>query len=189
MIKKLLGCTYPTAKVSDGKLVLSLTDALTPVVWIIDLYDNPSLLLKTEATDDGHFVLQKIEPGADTPAVENLAFYKKKGHAVRAMDKATRALQERKSGGYSFLGGLLKMILAVFIVLVVVGYSLSKITVPAGWTDDFWGGSSATASSQTPNTSTPPARIQPSTDPDAVGVPLSADDFFEKRNPQTGPLF
>lgn len=182
MMKKLLGCTCSKAKVDNGNLVLSLTDAMTPALWVISLSDHPALLLKVAETEDGLFVLQKITHTGTAQQIEDLAYYAKKGQAIRAMEQATHALS---TAGYKIPLPSFKILLAVAVIILgIMNFDAIKTTLSQ------WGGHiplsplshNETQATMTPTENTLPD-IRPSSDPDAVGVPLSADAFLEKREP------
>lgn len=177
MIKKLLGISVSTAHIKDQKLVLSLADAMTPAVWIVDLTQSPTLLFKVEETSDGLFVLQKIENGN----AEELGYFKKRGHAVRAMENATIALQNKNCALWSLIK------LGVLAGLIVVILSFASIDFGNVLGEGFWNFTSF-FDTQTIDQSEPVAP-QPSTNPDAVGVPLSADDFLMQRRSTNGLPF
>lgn len=181
MLKKILGCHCSTAHKSDDRLILSLSDAMTPAVWVINLSENPSLLLKVEETNNDLFVLQKITSDGKTTTTEELGYYAKKGYAIRAMNKATCALQKSCSFG-SWVWTAAKIIVAAGVVLFLAtqitqsNFSLSSMA-------SFITAPFETASvPETSNAQAEPSQeIVPSSDPNAVGVPLSADDLLRKR--------
>ena len=51
----------PKAQLSGNNLVLSLPDAMTPVVWMIDTKTSGSFFARIEEDANGLFILQKIE--------------------------------------------------------------------------------------------------------------------------------
>ena len=125
MLKKILGCHCSTAHKTDDRLILSLTDAITPAMWVINLSDNPSLLLKVEESDNNLYVLQKITSDGKTTVTEELGYYAKKGHAINAMDKATRALDNSKGVGAG-LWCFGKMIIGAAVVVFLLSQILQS---------------------------------------------------------------
>ncbi len=84
----------PSAKVVDGMLILSLLDAIQPVVWQMELGQSKSSALEVRPKDDGTFGLYLKTPRAD---VQEIAPYATKEKAIRALSAVTRAM-ERAQG-------------------------------------------------------------------------------------------
>jgi hypothetical protein len=187
MLRKLLGTSISKADIQDQKMVLSLTDAMTPAVWVIDLSDKKSLLFKVQETEDHLFILQKI-CGENT---EDLGYYKKRGHAVRAMEKATCALQGTSdtSAVFQFLKNLIGIGLVIWLGYMAVTFVMKNDLIPSEITFPFMGENTSTSkdiAAQTPQTEQPQQPVvRPSNNPDAVGVPLSADEFLQRRQPKS----
>lgn len=185
MMNAILGNTCSHAHVSGSKLVLNFVDAETPVVWVIDLQANPTLLLKVEEADNGLFVLQKVTGSNGTNTVEDLAYYKKRGHAMRAMDKATKALGHQKCSGFGAMKCLVKLA-TVIIIAGLVYTQWDNITSYIPNTNMSTSEQSTASQNTEPReTATQPAPVQPSKNPAAVGVPMSADDFLKARRPKS----
>lgn len=212
MIKNILGCACPSAHVSANKLVLSLPDAMTPVMWVIDLEESKTILLKVHEADNNTFVLQKIDrSGAKDSIAEDIAYYDSKGKAVRALNRTNDALNRqscgRKNRGVTgCIWYWVKMALAYIILTTLLVYWLlstqfgtgiflkmidmqrdgvaTVLSTPMVTGDNIT--MPAPQESATPTTETP---VQPGTlavtptsrNPDAIGVPLSADDFIKKQ--------
>jgi hypothetical protein len=184
MLKKILGYKCSTATLGqNNKLILSLENALTPAMWVIDLNESQSLLFKVVETDEGLFALQKIAEGPKGRTIEDLAFYSKKSDAMDAMTKASLAMSEKvsqksTSGLMKFIRALVN-ILAVIIVLLSIALYLRLDATLINWIN----GSQTTLSSTNPtvDNATQPS-VQPSSNPNDIGVPLSADDFFNNQS-------
>ena len=86
----------------------------------------------------------------------------------KVLDKSSKSVNTAKSGGFfksflSFIFALLFVIILVLAALYYHGSNLKKTSI---------------AESQTTQ-AVPPPQIE--TNPDAVGVPLSADDYLNKK--------
>lgn len=195
-MKKLLGCTCPSARITDGKLVLSLPDAVTPVMWVIDLNADKTVLLRVAEAENNQYVLQKTNRGAKPDAIEDIAYYTRKGKAIRALTKATEAMDRNERTAAKGIPGALwswtKTIITWAVLLVLFAYwmigtsfgsglllaliSLRDGGVPVITFED-------TAQPQLQPPLTPPNTVTPgATNPDAVGVPMSAEDFLQNRS-------
>jgi len=179
MLKKILGYKTSSATLGDNhRLVLSLEDALTPAMWIIDLNASPSLLFKVTESDDGLFALQKLSGGT----AEDLAFYKKKSCAINAMNKACTAMNAHHETRpfmrfiRALIGavGLLVILIALFILL-----RLDVVFIN-------WLNNSNAAGTEIVQQTTPAPLTSDNTND--VGVPLSADDFFDQKPSRSSGL-
>ncbi len=82
----------PTAKVVDGILILSLPDALSPVVWQMEVGQSKSSALEVRANDDGSvFTLVLKTPRQD---VLEIAQYNLRDDAVRALLTVSSAMEQ-----------------------------------------------------------------------------------------------
>jgi len=161
-------CQCPSAKMSDSTLVLSLPNAMTPVVWMIDMTSAGTFVMKVENTDNGLFVLQKISN--DGKNVEDIAYYASKKKAVKAMAMVTNVKngQSKKLGLWgvlSFLKSSLLIVACLGIILFLGMLYFPKIErlvlgVPVQPSTQ----QSVQAPQQQNQTVT--------TNPDAVGVPI-----------------
>lgn len=175
------------AKVVDGRtLVLSLLDALTPVVWKMDLGEAQASALEVKEIQQGGFALSlRTQKGEAT----EIARYATKAQVVKALSSVTKALESAKHlpspampaagqgmippyyvpphrGG--FLRGLFLFVLGVicivgllFLIAVIGFVPPQSIPNGASYGDPAMGYSS-----------NGPAPEQ------ADGVPMSADDFL-----------
>jgi hypothetical protein len=168
-------CKCPNAKLSDNTLVLSLPDAITPVVWVMDMNSEGTFIIKVENNEDGYCVLQKISTKGKS---EDIAFYKKRSKAINAMSIITHAMDGDHKP--SFLN-LLKTVFYIAIILTILGlgYIFYKPAISIFTT--IWNRPSTTQTVRSPEIKLPTAPVIEQTKPDAVGVPMSADDFLKNK--------
>jgi len=158
----------PHAKITDNRMVLSLPDAMTPVVWMMDLKDEGTFILRIEQNEAGLFILQKIS--SDGKKIEDIAYYTREKQAKRAMRVMTSCVAQ--SGQKTSL----KKFFSIFkTILFAVGIAAILLIVYILYKDEIL--------SLLPNNSAPAAPIAQqeniiTNDRNAVGVPMSADDFF-----------
>ncbi|MCB1537550.1 MAG: hypothetical protein H6865_04830 [Rhodospirillales bacterium] len=90
--------THPTAKVADGRLILSLPDAETPALWMMDLDEARMAVLRLEHDAKGFFVIKKhgTSAGAKTQTAETVAVYRDRDRGLRALATATKALEKAR---------------------------------------------------------------------------------------------
>lgn len=190
MLENMTGNYSTTASVVDGTLILSLPDALTPVVWRLDLGHAKASALEVREDAEGSFVLLLKTPRGD---VNDIARFATRGRAVTALMSVTRAMEQshgqfrpaayeggpynaahlpvpvrRKSvkaataHGHGNGKGLLGGLVAIALIIILGGIILNMGPKPVS--------SNAALS--------PAAGIAPS---QAAGVPVSADDFLTNR--------
>jgi len=82
---------FSTAKVIDGILVLSLPDAVTPVVWQMELGQSKSSALEIRKSDDGLFVLTLKTTRQD---VQDIASYENRDRAIKALLVVSSAMEK-----------------------------------------------------------------------------------------------
>ena len=80
-----------TAKVIDGVLILSLPDALTPVVWQMELGQSKSSALEIRDNGDSKFLLALKTPRQD---VLEIATYSNRDLAIKALLVASQAMEK-----------------------------------------------------------------------------------------------
>jgi len=80
-----------TAKVVDGILILSLPDAISPVVWQMELGQSKSSALEVRPADNGTFILTLKTPRQD---VLEIATYASRDDAVKALLATSEALEK-----------------------------------------------------------------------------------------------
>lgn len=105
-----------SAKIVDGMLILSLLDAIHPVVWQMEMGQSKSSALEVREKD-GNFVLVLKTPRQD---IVEIAPYAEREKAVRALIAVTKAM-ERAQG---------QMRPAGFNYREVEGYAFSDRALP-----------------------------------------------------------
>jgi len=198
MIESITGGYVSSAKVVDGALILSLPDAISPVVWRMDLTSVKSSALEVREQKDGTFMLTLKNPRDD---VHNIAPFAEKAIAVRALMAVSHALEHGHGQGHanaarsaSLLSndiapplprapayqpsdsGMAKWatgIIAVLVLFVLIGVLVHQTPSTGSFTNQSASNSNAPA----PASST---QIEPSSA--ATGVPVSADDFLRENS-------
>lgn len=80
----------PSAKIVDGILIITLPDALRPVVWQLELGLSKSSAMEVREHEDGTFLLMLKTPRQD---VQEIAPYASRDLAVRALLTISKALE------------------------------------------------------------------------------------------------
>ncbi len=189
-IETLTGNYSPSARVVDGTLIISLPQAITPVVWRMELGHARSSALEVRKTENGHFVLTLKTPKGD---VYDIAPFDQRGRAVEALMAVSRAMEQahgqtrpvaangtgvtnlpavraekRPASRNRVITGLVGTGLLFLLVAVLMNTGNPNtdghVTIPG-----------ATSASITP------AAGQPAGNAPQTGVPLSADDFLNNR--------
>lgn len=168
----LFGTRGPSAKLADGRLILSLPDAETPALWVMDLEDAATSVLRLEADRQGFYVIKKH---GGKGAAETIAVYRDRKSGTRALDRATHALEKARntrSGGGQKSSRILVvlLILTVIHVLRIDQYALERGFL---W---YYSDEIAQISAQQAAAAAPPAPAST-----AAGVPVSADDFLKNQ--------
>ena len=199
---KMTGNHKSSAKVVDGSLILSLPDAITPVVWRMELGNAKASALEVRQTEDQEeerFILVLKKPQGDS---SEIASYETKPKAVRALVEVSEALEkstpaqskqnthsaQRKntsekeaanSNATSFeqtssrqKTGSGKWVILLFGVLLVSGLGFYLSNLSTSGYDSYNAAGSA-ASSLNPASGTG-TKTQ-------TGIPLSADDFLRQQ--------
>ncbi len=91
MIENLTGNYAASASVIDSTLILSLPDAITPVVWRLDLGQTKASALEVREREEGVFTLLLKTPRGD---VNDIANFATRGRAVAALMAVTRAMEQ-----------------------------------------------------------------------------------------------
>lgn len=176
-IESLTGNYSSSASVVDGTLIISLPQAITPVVWRMDLGNVRASALEVRSLDNGTHVLTLKTPKGD---IHDIAPFAQRGRAVEALMAVSRAMEQaqgqirplaanmpeigtvsaanaapvkRKKGGRVLTG-----VIGTLLLLGLIAFLLNMGPRP-----------------QTKSTSL--ARTTAPT----TGVPLSADDFLNNR--------
>lgn len=170
------------SELSNNRLVLSLPDALTPVMWVMDMANEGTFVMRVEQDDNGFYVLQKLSVDGKQP--EDIACYAEKHKAVNAMAMISKTIQGQKNNASSslfvtFLSILKKVIiygigLCLLIILAIFIYGPVKIIL-----GNIFGGAAIETVDNVENNNIQPPAI--ATDPNAAGVPMSADEFLKQR--------
>lgn len=172
--------TAPNVKIVDGKLILSLPDAITPVVWQMDLEKAQSASFTViENKDDKNFVLVfKTQEGTR----DDIAPFENKQKAVDVLMETSNILQNAHGqirgsvpanaapgkNKSDRLGAILAVALVIVLILI---WTLSA----AGPGRIGQGGVSPAASGAASSFGNSVSPRQSS------GVPVSADDFLNNR--------
>jgi len=90
-IANLTGGYTSSAKVVDGALVLSLPDAIAPVVWRMELGQVKSSALEVREKDEGTFMLTLKTPKGD---VSEIAPFDERAKAIRALMAVSHAMEQ-----------------------------------------------------------------------------------------------
>lgn len=182
MLENLTGNYSASARVVDGTLILSLPDALSPVVWRLELTNAKASALEVREGDGGIYRLMLKTPRGD---VNDIAGFENRGRAVAALMAVSRAMEQGHGQIYPAAndtepynpallpvpkkkrskepsgkkGGLFGISLAILVIIGLVMLMI-KMTPPSMSPASR----SASAESSTPS-----------------GVPVSADDFLKGR--------
>lgn len=191
MLENMTGNYSATASVVDGTLILSLPDALTPVVWRLDLGHAKASALEVRDHEDGSFTLLLKTPRGD---VNEIARFATRGRAITALMSVTHAMEQshgqfrpaayggepynaahlpvpvlRKRGkahaaanSNSNGKGWLGGLVALALIILLGGIILNMGPKQV-----------ASTAALNPAAGTPPSQ--------AAGVPVSADDFLNNR--------
>lgn len=177
--KKSTAKSTATARVVDGKLILSYPDALNPVVWQMDLTQAKASAMEVRDNKGTFMLTLKTAKGETT----DIAPFTTKEEAVDALMVAARALENahgqirpvangtnveqlpvEKNGKGRWAGATLGIIM----IVILIGIWGSLTPRPAA------NGGSAPVGSN-------PAMTMGGSAGDENGVPLSADEFLRKR--------
>lgn len=197
LLQSVTGQRRHSANVVDGKLILSFPDAMTPVVWQMDLGKTKASALEVQSKQkDTAFTLTLKTPKGENL---NIATFEERKDAVSALIVTAKALENAAGhmhapyssdtpanqnkalipydgaayGGYyakrrkPFPWLPLLGSIALIVVLLIVWGNLQPMRV---------GGVSNTTT--TPRAAAPQAQPQ---NTNQAGVPLSADDFLMNR--------
>ncbi len=194
-IEKITGGYSSSARVVDGTLILSLPDAVSPVIWRMDLGHAKASAIEVREQDgeDGYFVLTLKTPKSD---VHDIAPFATRSKAVSALMAVSRAMEQaqEKTGGRAcatashavhdsvdsvspsrmpaekkhrkithgqWAAGIIGLACLGFLINMIIGMGPQT---------------GALVSSSNPLATTASRSAS-----DAVGVPVSADDFLQGR--------
>jgi hypothetical protein len=186
----------PSGSIVDGKLILSLPQAITPVVWQIDLSETQSSAFEVIGNTDGSFSLVSRRSG--TKNVDIIAPFHDRETAIAALMVTARALEngqnkiqpdnqtrsiaqimpssdqffqrshpEKQSrGGVGWLTWIFAAIGVIMLVFLISTMIMMQPSRIAMETGDNSGAGQSTNSATTS---------------DETGVPVSADDFLRQQ--------
>lgn len=179
LIETLTGGYSSSAKVIDGMLILSLPDAVSPVIWRMELGHAKASAMEVRDNGNGTFSLVLRTPRGET---NEIAPFTTRAPAVRALMSVSRALESghgrsmppqaagsgkvaTETAAPARRGGLVPGLIAVgiLIILISIFFSMTPRTVPM---------SVATAGGIPASTAT---------NGSTAGTPVSADDFLKGR--------
>lgn len=188
-IEGLTGNYSSSAKIVDGSLILSLPDALTPVVWRMDLGQAKASALEVREREDGTFILVLKTPRGD---INDIAPFAGRNRAVGALMAVSRAMAHahgqlrpandrnlpvpvghahpapRSPGKHQGRGRWVGNLIGIIVLLGLI-YILASIGPrPAGNLAGLGTGAPFAAGAPGGTNNTP-------------GVPMSADDFLRTR--------
>lgn len=180
LIQSMTGNYSSSACVVDGTLIISLPNAIRPVVWRMELGHAKASALEVREDSGGTFSLTLKTPRGD---VNDIAPFARKAQAIEALMAVSRAMErahgqinpvaagaandakmKTSSGGKKgkALTSLVAIILLVILISVFIG--MGPQPVPIGGGEE-----TATVSSSSGGGG------------DRPGVPQSADDFLRGR--------
>ncbi|MCK6418111.1 MAG: hypothetical protein L6Q57_04125 [Alphaproteobacteria bacterium] len=135
------------AKVVDGKLILSCTNALTPVVWQMDLAPAKASALEVQEQENGQARLLLRTQKNETV---DIATFASKSEAIAMLQAVMRALEgaqgttlratsagraPRSNPRSSFWGGLAwlgSVLAAAFVLVIAIGLIGTQMLMPQG---------------------------------------------------------
>lgn len=198
MLRNLLGEYGPSAKLSGQTLVLSLPDALTPVVWSLDLAKDGHGSISLHKDEETREFMLIYSAAKKSASPIEIARYSERGKAVRALVKATEGLE--KSGGYfegqedgapgtyayarkrrsvlsQWLFTMIGVVLLVGLFMLSTGGLSGFYRTPIG---QALMSSNQAGQAQAPATQAQSGVAEQRINPprEAVGVPMDADSFF-----------
>lgn len=190
MIETLTGSYSASASVVDGTLILSLPDAISPVVWRLELGQAKASALEVRQGEDDVYTLLLKTPRGDG---NDIARFVSRGRAVAALMAVSRAMEQAHGQIYPAANdtepynpallpvpkgkqkkarrpsqmpqGLIGAAVAVAIIIALLGILLNMAPRPV-----------MSLSQTSPAAGMPAASTS--------GVAVSADEFFKNRQPQ-----
>ena len=143
-IRNLTGGFSASAKVVDGTLILSLPDAIAPVVWRMELGHVRASAIEVRAQDDGTFMLTLKTPKGD---VNDIAPYATRAKAVTALVAVSKAMEQAHgemrpaandggtaavpaARGGSRLASVAAGVIGLFLVIILISALMRLAPVP-----------------------------------------------------------
>lgn len=178
--------THPSAKVVDGKLILSFPNALKPVLWQMDFAHVKASALEVDQTKEGKKEIWALNLKTTKGDTVEIAPFETREDAVRGLLAASKAL-EAASGQINpvanatsssnpaphYTGHTTKKRRWPTIVLGLIAcftFFLWYSTIPRPIRDSGLAAPNRTATATTGSSEAP-----------TTGVPMSADDFLNSR--------
>lgn len=178
----------PSAKVSDNRLVLSLPNAETPVVWILSMADAVTCVLRLETDRQGFFVIKKHGGQTKGATGETVAVYRNRDDAMQALNCASNGLNNARDGksGSAFKRWFTRFTYAWFIISMLLLFRVDAMILRATMDppEGYVGHTPAAQTGQQPQQQPAKQSAVPMVSPDldATGVPLSADEFLQHQS-------
>ncbi|MEM6780669.1 MAG: hypothetical protein AAF569_02275 [Pseudomonadota bacterium] len=97
-LQEITGIPKSSARVVDGTLILSLLDAVSPVVWRWNLGEAKASALEVRETKDGEYKLILKTPRGD---VQDVAPFENRAKAMSALMAVSKAMQNAQGYNYS----------------------------------------------------------------------------------------
>lgn len=189
MIETMTGNYSASANVVDGTLIISLPDAINPVVWRLDLGQARASAMEIRTRENNAFTLTLKTPRND---VNDIATFSSKARALGALMAISRALEQAHGqirpaandappmpSGINTLPvpvrtvstkkkpakgkGILAGLVAVVLIFILLGALVNIAPMPSSTMRNA-SPAAGESSGQTP-----------------TGVPMSADDFLKNR--------
>ncbi|PJB69988.1 MAG: hypothetical protein CO093_09095 [Alphaproteobacteria bacterium CG_4_9_14_3_um_filter_47_13] len=180
-LNHMTGSYSSSAKITNNTLILSLPDAMSPVVWRMDLEEMKSAAFEIEQ-EDGHYILQMKTPKNDP---RKIAPFENRASAMKALMAASHAMEQAQStmasariashhplsmaAAPSAKKGKTGQIIMALIGVIILGGLLFILTQTGPQKSGI---SSSTGISRTQTQSG---------ESENVGVPQSADEFLRSR--------
>lgn len=180
MLSCLTGKYGPRAKLNGSNLVLTMPDAAIPTVWNLDMDSIQTANLRMEMDDQAQFMV--LFDKGDQDGADILATYPRRGPAIRAMMRASKAMERyrkasdntkaQKSKGWG--KKLLMIALALFVLWLALSWLLSLFTPSPSMEQEL------RAMLQQQESTTQIPQLAPRIDPNSNGVPIPLEDFLNR---------
>ena len=169
----------PKARILNNTMIVSLPDAIEPVVWQFDFNKHDLSAVKVRTTDNAFHIVLTTD-ASDKNGDKIIAQYDDIGLATRALDiisgaaggAAPSAFRLDSFSLYGFLMGSMKIILMLLAILLLF-FIILTVFIPAEWL--------STGDTQETATSVP--SIEPSGEIES-GVPQDAEEFLKNLEQQ-----
>lgn len=173
----------PTASVVDGMLILSLPDAIDPVVWQMELGQTRASAIEVRSLSTERFMLVLKTARAD---VQDIAAYSTREGAVTALLTLTAALEKAKGSLRPYTGSQLPVPVVVQTpgpapIAPKRGWMLFALGLLAIGVLSYFLVRLVTAPIQTLSHGSVEAPAEIETAPIENGEPASADDFLNEQ--------